>query len=87
MRIRVQHVGNGMHPSERVVEVETPEGRVRLTVDRSYLHDNRLEVGYPVGKSNGKVLVELPRETTSGQWRVWVFARDLEDVDRMEGAT
>jgi len=31
-----------------------------------------LEIGYPVGRDEENYLVELPRETSRGFWRVWV---------------
>lgn len=75
MRVKVETIGEGLHPSEVVVAVDTTEGREQLAVDRRSLHDNSLEVGWPVGTHNGHWLVELPRETFRGAWRVWV-ARD-----------
>lgn len=72
-RIKVRQVGNGLHPSEVVVEVRAAEGeRERLVVDRRSLRDDTLGVGYPVGQDHDRLLVELPRETQRGLWRVWV---------------
>ncbi len=35
------------------------------------MNDRRLKV-YTVGADRDRVLVELPRETLSGSWRVWM---------------
>lgn len=73
MRIRVERLGEGLHPSEVVVGVRTANGRVEsVVVDRDLVTDDTLEVGYPVGQRNGSWLVELPRETMTGAWRVWL---------------
>lgn len=73
MRVKVEQVGNGLHPSEVVVSVRTNEGAERLVVDRRSLSSNNsLEVGYPIDSRDNLFLVELPRETTTGSWRVWV---------------
>lgn len=73
MRVKVEEVGNGLHPSEVVVSVRTTDGSERLVVDRRSLSsDHSLEVGYPIDNRDGLFLVELPRETTTGSWRVWV---------------
>jgi hypothetical protein len=72
-RVRVREVGQGLHPSEVVVEVVTADGTSeRLVVDRRSLRDDTLGVGYPLAKERDRLLIELPRETTEGLWRVWV---------------
>jgi hypothetical protein len=73
MRIRVRRIGAGSHPSEVIVAVPTADGRTEtLVIDERGVSDDTIEVGYPVGKDNDRLLVELPRETLSGAWRVWV---------------
>lgn len=72
MRVKIEEVGTGQHPSERVVKVETIEGPEQLVVDRRSIQQHSLDVGYPVSQANGHFLVELPRETFRGLWRVWV---------------
>lgn len=73
MWIRVQDLGQGQHPSEQVVGVLTSDGTVeRVIVDRRSLDNGAIEIGYPVGFKDDSYLVELPRETMRGQWRVWM---------------
>lgn len=73
MRVKVQKVGRGSHPSEVMVSVRTVEGEERLVVHKRSLHDDStLEIGYPINEENSNYLVELPRETLKGEWRVWV---------------
>lgn len=71
-QLRVASVRDGLHPSEVIVTLDTDQGQVNLAIDRASLTDNLIVVGYPVAKRDGQVLAELPRETTSGLWRVWV---------------
>ena len=85
MRVKVEEVGDGLHPSEVVVSVRTTEGAERLVVDRRSVADNQsLEVGYPIDNYEKLFLVELPRETTTGTWRVWVH--ESETVRETVGA-
>ena len=81
MRIRVEKVRDGLHPSEVVVAVTTAEGREQLVVHKRSLDNGTLEIGYPIGedKDLGQYLVELPRETASGSWRVWVPRANVEE--------
>jgi cobalamin biosynthesis protein CbiG len=73
MRVKVEKVGRGSHPSEVMVSVRTVEGEERLVVHkRSLQEDSTLEIGYPINQENRNYLVELPRETLRGEWRVWV---------------
>jgi len=74
MRLKVKHIGEGLHPSEVVVEVNTLSGPQRMFVDRRAVDDKdwSLAVGAPLRRDDTSLLVELPRETMSGSWRVWV---------------
>lgn len=72
-QIRVEEVGAGQHPSEVVVAIETAEGhKEKLVIDRRSIRNQMIDVGYPVGDSGDLLLVELPRESIRGLWRVWV---------------
>jgi len=78
MRMKVREIGPGLHPSEVVVEVKTIGGPERLVVDRESISDKTLFVGWrPLGDKNGQWLVELPNETMTGTWRVWVKQKDI----------
>jgi hypothetical protein len=72
MRVKVQEIGNALHPSERVVEVTTAAGKERLIVDKRSIENGSLSIGSPISRDSDFWLVELPRETMTGSWRVWV---------------
>ena len=76
-RIKIQKVGDGQHPSEVMVAVNTATGQERLIVDRRSLNGDTIDVGYPVGGEGNYLLVELPRETMRGEWRVLVPRVDV----------
>lgn len=76
-RIRIRKVGDGQHPSEVMIAVNTATGQERLIVDRRSLKNDTIDVGYPVGGEGDYLLVELPRETMRGEWRVLVPRADL----------
>lgn len=66
------HVSDGLMPNEKVARIETADGRSEeVAVAVQNIHDNRL-MAFEIGRSEGKVLVELPRESASGRWRIWV---------------
>lgn len=67
----------GMHRSERLLTIETRDGPEEVFVDESLVIDGKLDVSHPVGQQNGHVLVELPRESMRGKWRVWVRVNQL----------
>ncbi|MBI5128078.1 MAG: hypothetical protein HZA66_01430 [Rhodopseudomonas palustris] len=83
MRLMVEKVGSGLHPSEVVVSVKTVSGSQRLIVSQRSLVENSISVGFPIGESQDATLVELPRETQSGAWRVWVPKDQLFEEERM----
>lgn len=77
-RVKVRTVGAGQHPSEAVVAVTTADGKQEeLIVDRRSLEEGYLQVGYPLKIQAGQYLIELPRETMHGTWRVWVREGEL----------
>jgi hypothetical protein len=72
MRVKVQEISEALHPSEVVVQVKTTTGSENLVVDRRSVQDGTLSVGAPVARKGDIWLIELPRETMRGAWRVWV---------------
>jgi hypothetical protein len=78
MRLKVHEIGRGLHPSEVVVELRTATGPERVAVDRKSLRNGTLFVGWrPLAEKRGQWLIELPRETMSGTWRVWVKQNEI----------
>lgn len=72
MKLKVKKVGAASHPREVVVSVDTAEGTEFVVVHEQSLYNDQLEIGYPISQNDTDFLIELPRETTSGSWRVWV---------------
>lgn len=72
MRLKVDQLGEGLHPSELVVSVQTRTGSEEVVVDPRSVKNNSLSIGWPVGREGNYVLVELPRPTARGSKRVWV---------------
>jgi hypothetical protein len=72
MRLRVEKIGEGLHPSEFVVAVQTRTGSEELIIDPKSLHGDTLVIGWPVATDGAFRLVELPRPTSGGAKRVWV---------------
>lgn len=71
-RISVETVEEGLHPSEVVVTLRTADGKTEeVAVDRGLVELKKLQA-YPIGSEKDRVLVELPRETMSGAWRIWM---------------
>lgn len=79
MFLKVGETNEGVGPSEVVVRIDTTEGPEEVTVHTSQIQNHRVEVGLIHRKpEKGVVLVELPRETFKGKWRVWVSQNDLQ---------
>ena len=82
MKLKIEDIQAGLHPSEKVAIIETKDGMEAIAIHpRSILTGNYLEVGWPVGGENGFYLVELPRQTDTGAYRVWINKEKLEDSD------
>lgn len=75
--VTCESLSDGLIPSEAVVSIRTADGdEEEVVVDRAVVADNKLQVAQ-IGVSNGRVLVELPRESASGRWRLWVPSENL----------
>ena len=83
MRLSVEEVGSGLHPSETVVVIKAVHGQERLTISKRSISQGSIEIGWPLGEDGNRVLVELPRETQAGAWRVWVNRAQLLESERI----
>ena len=73
MRLRVDRLGEGPGPGEVVVGVPTVAGLTeQVVVHVTGMVGNTIDVGYPLASSEEQRLIELPRESVSGKWRLWV---------------
>lgn len=70
-RVRITHREDGPIPSETVVTITTTTGPEEVVVHASQATADTVEAGF-IGREGDRVLVELPRETVSGRWRVWI---------------
>lgn len=76
-KVKVREVGDALHPSEVVVALKTISGTENLVIDRRSLRAGAISVGFPIRQEGDKFLIELPRESQSGAWRVWVEENQL----------
>jgi hypothetical protein len=81
MRLKVEKVSEGLHPSEAIVSVKTAAGSERVVVSARSIISDSIPVGWPLGIQGETTLVELPRETESGAWRVWVPSDQLTEIE------
>lgn len=73
MRLRVTRLAEGPGPGEVVVEVTTMTGATeQVIVHVTGMVGDTIDVGYPLASSEEQRLIELPRESMSGKWRLWV---------------
>ena len=79
MQLKVQEVGNGFYPQEVLVEIRSVDGDKRMLIDKRAIEGSTVKIGSPITARdmNASFLVELPRETTGGEWRIWVSADQL----------
>ncbi len=70
--IRVENIQPGQIDSERIAVVEMADGKKEeVFASVRQIKDSYMDVG-EVGRDGDLVLVELPRESVTGRWRVWV---------------
>jgi hypothetical protein len=65
-------VSDGLTPNEKVARVQTADGKSEeVAVSAQNIQNDKL-LAFVIGRDEGNVLVELPRESASGRWRIWV---------------
>ena len=68
---------DGFMPNEKIAIIEGADGAFEeVTVPVQSISAGEL-LASTVGELEGKVLVELPRESASGRWRMWVKASSI----------
>lgn len=66
------NVVDGLMPAEKIARIQTADGRIEdVSVSAQSISGDKL-LASEIGRQEGKVLVELPRESASGRWRIWV---------------
>lgn len=71
--LRVEKLMDGPGPGEALVTFSTISGKAeQVILNQATIEDNMILVGYPIREKEEQSLIELPRETLSGRWRVWV---------------
>lgn len=77
-RVKCSSIEPGLIASERVARIESAEGGMEfVAVSEQLIVGERLEVGW-IGALGDRALIELPCETASGRWRMWVKRTLLE---------
>jgi hypothetical protein len=72
IKVDTTKVSDGLIPAEKIARVESVDGRIEeVAVSVKDISGNKL-MASEIGRREGKVLVELPRESASGRWRIWV---------------
>jgi len=72
VKLNASSIENGLMPAERIARVQDASGATEeITVSPGNVKDNRLVV-HVIGVQGDRILVELPRESASGRWRIWV---------------
>jgi hypothetical protein len=73
MLVRFTFIADGPGPSEAIIGVQTTGGQLEeVVLSKRHTESGLLNVGSPLLTRDQNYLIELPRESTSGKWRVWV---------------
>lgn len=73
MFVKFTHIADGPGPFEAIIGVHTADGQIEeVVLSKRHTKNGSLSVGTPLLERDGNYLIELPRESTSGRWRVWV---------------
>jgi hypothetical protein len=78
IKVSTSSVLDGLVPAEKVARIEMAGGGIEevSVSEKDISPDNKLLASF-IGKDGERVLVELPRESASGRWRIWVNANAI----------
>jgi len=82
IKLSTNSVIDGLMPTEKIALIEVLDGQIEevSVSEKDISPDNKL-LASEIGRSGEKVLVELPRESASGRWRIWVNKATIAEVD------
>ena len=83
MKVKVVEAGKALHPSEVVVAIKTLTGTENLVIERQAIKTGAISVGYPIREDDKGYLIELPNESQSGKWRVWVSHEQIKEPEKI----
>lgn len=73
MFVRCTLIADGPGPSEAIISIRTADGHEEeVVLSKRQVHKDMIDVGTPLLAEGDRLLVELPRESASGRWRIWV---------------
>lgn len=71
-KVKCARIVSGRIPSEKIVRVKTFEGPEEEVLVSNRQIKNQYLLVSAIHSDGQKVLVELPQESASGRWRLWV---------------
>lgn len=78
-KVKVERVSDGRIPSEKIARVMTADGiEEEVFVAPEQIEGNCIFVP-EVAVEGDRVLVELPQESSSGRWRLWINRQNIEN--------
>jgi hypothetical protein len=87
MFVKITMIADGPGPSEAVIGVQTAGGQIEeVVLSKRHVESGLLDVGSPLLTRDETYLVELPRESTSGRWRVWVPRSETASAPELHAA-
>lgn len=70
--VRCELVLDGPGPNESIVKVRRVDGQWEEVIAPKHFVEHGFLRAQRLGSLEGNVLVELPQESASGSWRLWV---------------
>lgn len=87
MRVKFTFLADGPGPSETVIGIRTVGGhQEEVVLSKRLVGGGGVEIGTPLLQEEDRILVELPRESTSGRWRIWVPVSEIVPSPKMQAA-
>ncbi|GGD18666.1 hypothetical protein [Aureimonas glaciei] len=87
MRIKFTTIADGPGPSEEVIGIRTADGsQEEVVLSKRLLSGRGVDIGMPLLHEDDKLLIELPRESASGRWRIWIPQTEVIDSPAMQAA-
>lgn len=78
-KVKCERISDGRVPSEKIAHVLTADG----VEEEVFVGPEQTQDGYvflpEVYTEQERVLVELPQESSSGRWRLWISRNQIEN--------
>jgi hypothetical protein len=86
MWVKCKELMTGIGPSDVLIGIETTDGLEEVILSNRLFNGQAVDVGPPIADEKDRYLIELPRESVKGRWRLWIDKSEIQSYNTIVAA-